>query len=88
MDLRFSAEMPSGDSPLTGEKIMHRLTQGQKPPAKSSVTLYRTNLGGDPTAVEWFESDENPDWICPDTVNGFWYAYETHAEIEAWLRSW
>lgn len=67
---------------------MHSLKVGQKPPAGSMVTLYRDNgMSPLPTAVEWFYADDVPDWTCPVTTNGFFYAYETREEKPGCLRA-
>lgn len=64
--------------------MYHVLKAGQKAPAGSSVTLYKSNGStAAPTAVEWFDADDFPDWVCPLTTGGLYYAYETREELEA-----
>lgn len=43
-----------------------------------AIVLCKSNFGSTPTRVEWFAaaSIEADVWVCPETVNGFYYVYD------------
>jgi len=61
---------------------MIRMTVGQKPPVDATVYLFQ-GVGDGRRTVEFFAAKDNPDWVCEQTANGFWYGYKTEAELDA-----
>ena len=58
-----------------------RLKVGAKAPKNSTIYLCRGFLDSR-TIIETFEANDNPDWVCEETVNGFWYGYSLDPDLQ------